>query len=617
MRILNLHINGFGKLQNRDFSFDSGLNVVYGQNEAGKSTLHTFIRGMLFGIEKQRGRASKNDLYSKYEPWEGSGTYEGYMRVESQGEIFRIERRFVKKDQQLRIINETLGREEEPSAALLDRLRCGLSETAYNNTVSIGQLKCATDSGMVAELRNYIANLNTSGSLSLNITRASAYLKSQRRDLESQLLPQAALSYTSILGEIRKLEQEISAPEYENQLSACRDKKTALKQQLEEKQKERENLIQKAARGRQLLAGSQFDGRSSILSCQENVRQLYQNYESSQSLCKKAPGRGRILLLILAALLCMGCAGYFAAQPQRLQGFFLTLPVVLGVLGAGGFIFLALAVLLALTGNRYKRSMTAEYVQLRELFQKYLGDTAVTPEAMAAFEKRTQELLRLCDAIDQSEQTLAALSQETASLQKEEEACSEEIEKQQKIQWELEKKLEHLASCKTQAEALKRSLSENARIQEEIDAIDLAQETMTSLSTSIRDSFGLYLNKTASELISSITGGAYGSMSIDQNLNVFMNTPSRLVPLDQVSTGTMDQIHLAVRLAAAKLMQTGPDFMPLIFDDSFTLYDDERLKTALKWLASAYENQIIIFTCHQREAQLLTANQVPFRMVRI
>ena len=617
MRILNLHINGFGKLQNRDFSFDPGLNVVYGQNEAGKSTLHTFIRGMLFGIEKQRGRASKNDLYSKYEPWEGSGTYEGYMRVESQGEIFRIERRFVKKDQQLRIINETLGREEEPSAALLDRLRCGLSETAYNNTVSIGQLKCATDSGMVAELRNYIANLNTSGSLSLNITRASAYLKSQRRDLESQLLPQAALSYTSILGEIRKLEQEISAPEYENQLSACRDKKTALKQQLEEKQKERENLIQKAARGRQLLAGSQFDGRSSILSCQENVRQLYQNYESSQSLCKKAPGRGRILLLILAALLCMGCAGYFAAQPQRLQGFFLTLPVVLGVLGAGGFIFLALAVLLALTGNRYKRSMTAEYVQLRELFQKYLGDTAVTPEAMAAFEKRTQELLRLCDAIDQSEQTLAALSQETASLQKEEEACSEEIEKQQKIQWELEKKLEHLASCKTQAEALKRSLSENARIQEEIDAIDLAQETMTSLSTSIRDSFGLYLNKTASELISSITGGAYGSMSIDQNLNVFMNTPSRLVPLDQVSTGTMDQIHLAVRLAAAKLMQTGPDFMPLIFDDSFTLYDDERLKTALKWLASAYENQIIIFTCHQREAQLLTANQVPFRMVRI
>ena len=57
--------------------------------------------------------------------------------------------------------------------------------------------------------------------------------------------------------------------------------------------------------------------------------------------------------------------------------------------------------------------------------------------------------------------------------------------------------------------------------------------------------------------------------------------------------------------------------MPLIFDDSFTLYDDERLKTALKWLSGAYQNQIIIFTCHQREAQLLTANQIPYRLVRI
>lgn len=53
----------------------------------------------------------------------------------------------------------------EPTKALLDQLRCGLSETAYDNTISIGQLKCATDGGMVAELRNYIANLNTSGSI--------------------------------------------------------------------------------------------------------------------------------------------------------------------------------------------------------------------------------------------------------------------------------------------------------------------------------------------------------------------------------------------------------------------------------------------------------------------
>ena len=82
MKILSLHIDGFGKFHDRDISFEDGLNVVYGKNEAGKSTLHTFIKGMLFGIERQRGRASKNDTYSKFQPWTQSGVYEGFLRVE-------------------------------------------------------------------------------------------------------------------------------------------------------------------------------------------------------------------------------------------------------------------------------------------------------------------------------------------------------------------------------------------------------------------------------------------------------------------------------------------------------------------------------------------------------
>ena len=77
MKILDIYINGFGKFHGRNFSFGDGLNIVYGKNEAGKSTIHTFIRGMLFGIERQRGRAARNDLYTRYEPWESSGTYEG------------------------------------------------------------------------------------------------------------------------------------------------------------------------------------------------------------------------------------------------------------------------------------------------------------------------------------------------------------------------------------------------------------------------------------------------------------------------------------------------------------------------------------------------------------
>ena len=79
MRFLDLYISGFGKFHDTAVSFEDGLNVIYGKNEAGKSTIHTFIRGMLFGIERQRGRAARNDIYSKYEPWENSGDHEDLL----------------------------------------------------------------------------------------------------------------------------------------------------------------------------------------------------------------------------------------------------------------------------------------------------------------------------------------------------------------------------------------------------------------------------------------------------------------------------------------------------------------------------------------------------------
>lgn len=140
---------------------------------------------------------------------------------------------------------------------------------------------------------------------------------------------------------------------------------------------------------------------------------------------------------------------------------------------------------------------------------------------------------------------------------------------------------------------------------------------MKELSTSIRDSFGLYLNKTASQLIKGITGGIYSSMSIDENLNAYLNTKRKLIPLEQVSSGTADQIYLALRLAAAQLIQTGNDTMPLIFDDSFVLYDDERLKKALLWLVKAHEGQMIIFTCHKRESQIMEENGISFQFISI
>ena len=127
MKLLDLHIDGFGKFHDRDLVFSDGLNIIHGKNEAGKSTIHTFIRCMLFGLERARGRASKNDTWSHYEPWDNKAAYGGWLRLEQDKTIYRIERNFRKDKKSLTIVDETLGKQVEPTKVFLDQLLCGLS----------------------------------------------------------------------------------------------------------------------------------------------------------------------------------------------------------------------------------------------------------------------------------------------------------------------------------------------------------------------------------------------------------------------------------------------------------------------------------------------------------
>ena len=97
-----------------------------------------------------------------------------------------------------------------------------------------------------------------------------------------------------------------------------------------------------------------------------------------------------------------------------------------------------------------------------------------------------------------------------------------------------------------------------------------------------------------------------------------MNTSRKLIPIEQAGAGTVDQVYFALRLAAADLLQFGNSSLPLLLDDSFANYDEQRLRTVLHWLSESYTpRQILLFTPHLREAQLLTASMLPFHLVEL
>jgi uncharacterized protein YhaN len=93
MVIRELYVKNFGKLSEKHFYFRDGVQVISGENEFGKTTLHAFVKAMLFGLERGRGRAAAKDDFTKYEPRSG-GRYAGVMRFDCGGRHFRLERTF-------------------------------------------------------------------------------------------------------------------------------------------------------------------------------------------------------------------------------------------------------------------------------------------------------------------------------------------------------------------------------------------------------------------------------------------------------------------------------------------------------------------------------------------
>ena len=93
MKLMSCTLMGFGKLYRRAYTFSDGINVIYGENESGKTTLRTFLTGMLFGLERKRGIASKKDEFHKYQPCNG-GIYGGTLSVSTGDQVYQIQRNF-------------------------------------------------------------------------------------------------------------------------------------------------------------------------------------------------------------------------------------------------------------------------------------------------------------------------------------------------------------------------------------------------------------------------------------------------------------------------------------------------------------------------------------------
>lgn len=150
-------------------------------------------------------------------------------------------------------------------------------------------------------------------------------------------------------------------------------------------------------------------------------------------------------------------------------------------------------------------------------------------------------------------------------------------------------------------------LTQKAEQLDYYETLSVAHEALSEAFAEVRRSFSGVLENRALKLLSQVTNEKYNGISVSKNFDISVSDKKNFGThgLQYLSKGAMHQAYFSLRLALAELIGQESGSLPIILDDAFSQYDDERLKTAMEFLKKYSENsQIIFFTCHNdcREA---------------
>ena len=545
MKITELILKNFGKFTNKQILLADGINIIYGENESGKTTLHTFLKGMLFGMERKRGRAAATDTFRTYEPWENPNFYAGILRFTCGDRRFRLERNFDRYAKDGSLICEDDGEELSLEHGDLEILLGGMTESDYENTVSIGQLRVQTGEILAAELKNYAANYYETGGGELDLSGAISDLRERKKAVEQQCRSareQREKKYLSMEQECTYLEKDMRK----------------FQAQYEENQ-QRIRLLQQRQK--------ENDSKETDLHPGETESASEQPEENS---------RGMII---------GGFLGIIAGLAGLLWGIFLRDKSGVDVLLERSSAFVLLAVLLVIAG------CVLFVVGIR----KQAGQKKIIKETEKSSGTRT---------VQEKEKVQTGQPEQNGEKVWREQNDPEE----QKLQWQQEQIREEWKEKKLRYENLKEQQRElqpdeaEERLYERREALELAEETMKKAAEHLGERTAAGLNRRVSEIFSEITEGKYPGVNISDRLEISVWDGTRRIPAYRLSRGTVEQIYFALRMAAAEMLQE--EELPVILDETFAFYDDKRLQSVLKWL-SQQERQVIILSCQRREMEFL------------
>ncbi len=548
MKITEIQIKNFGKLRNVNMRPLSGLNVIYGENETGKSTMQKFITSMLFGLEKQQQKPGSEDTYQKFEPWNGNSLFAGGLKFTVGEKPFCLERIFDHEKKAVRLTNEKDGEELSVEHGDLEMLLGGMKQASYENTYCIHQAEIETKEEFAEILQNYFVNMSMGGEGDVDVAGARKHLQDRKEEAEQILEKQKNIRMEAI--EKLQVEEDILNRDIE---------------QLQEQQKESHKNISRQQPG---MALPEHDGNQ-MAEYLWDIRQkkLQKGY------------RARLLLSLLITLLSLALGIANAVSHSLVQSgnwgwLVLELVLLFGFLGGGGSVC--------------------------HWFQKEIKLKKIIRQQEEEKRERTISVSK-----DKEWQKVQERKETKAKHSAVEELLQEQLAEKQALLLNLQEEIEECAAPG----------QEEHELELQIEAYELAYNTLQNLSKDIYQDARKQMEQKMSQILAEMTQGKYDRIGLDEQMNLVLEKDGKMLQPWQLSQGVMEQMYVALRMGAGGIF-TREESMPIILDEVFAAFDEKRLESALKWL-SRQEGQIFLFTCQRREMEILERNHISYGKIML
>lgn len=582
MKLKDIQINGFGKLENKNIKFEDGLNLVIGSNESGKSTLMGFIKAIFYGINKNKAGNIFSEV-EKYKPWQES-EFSGKAEYEVGGDVYTVYRDFNKNNTK---IYDATGiditkdfAKDKSRGVLIGNEQFDVDEETFENTAFITQKNIDVDINSQKSIIQKLTNMIQSGDENISYENVTKKLEKilfdevgtdrtqskpkniVNRDLSLKKLQREQLLHKrerqeSIESEIKKIENKLEevSEEIDSMNEVC-----AIKEKYQTLLQEKRNI---------------YEAEQKVI-----AKQLMEN-EKKEKLAKKKVNIIMVVITLAIVALTIIFKKYFILVSL--------IPII--VLFAINNMKKEKALQTNVDTNQF--DLVIEDLKKKE--NKELQQLETKGVKKSITERKLTELKALVDGY---EKTKTDYILQSHKLDIEKDTLESGVNKLN----ELEEEIQNLNEKQNQIAEKEASLKL---------ALEVFEESYEELKSKIVPGITLEIQKSVAQT----TNGEYTNVKYNGvNGIVIENKFGDIVSIEKLSAGTIDQIYLGFRLAILNRLSN----LPIILDEAFAYYDEERLKNIIQTLKNiSKEKQVIIFTCSERERKILEELKIEYNLVKM